>query len=203
MKKVLFFLVLIVAIIIIIFSAFSLIVISKMDSQGEGSLFKIIFKRGEDKHDSKDQETSDSETSGIEVKEGLLDSSSGDSGGSSDSGCLIRQISYSMINPNRTMICNEYQGETCINKTIDCSTEIHNRNSEVAGIFELKLIFLEEGENKENAIDTKISSFTLEPMNYEIFEEVISVQSIGEEGIANKNINCFFNTLQVPTKEVC
>lgn len=119
------------------------------------------------------------------------------------SNCRMQQISYSLINFNETSNCNQYEGEICIDKTITCSIEIHNRDDEVRGIFELELLFVEEGGNRENPIERKTSEFFLEPLNYWIFEDSIDLQSSGEDGFANKEIDCFYNTLEVPEKEVC
>lgn len=117
--------------------------------------------------------------------------------------CRMRQISYSLINFNETTNCNQYQGEVCVDKTITCSIEIHNRDNEVGGVFELEFLFVEEGGNIGEPIERKTSEFFLEPLDYGVFEDSANIQSSGENGLANKEINCFYNTLKVPEKEVC
>ncbi len=114
--------------------------------------------------------------------------------------CPTIQITYSMINLNKTSVCNQNQSGICINKTVNCYIEIHNRETQGGGFFKVELRFLEEGKNKEDALKVKTSRFFLDAQQQEIFEEIITVQSFGEDGVANKKINCFFNTLEVPVK---
>lgn len=120
-----------------------------------------------------------------------------------ESGCIIKQISYSMINLNKTSTCNQYQDDICIDKTTECSIEVHNRDNEIAGFFEIELIFIEEGSNKEIPLDSKTSKFFLAPRSYNTFKDSINIQSTEQDGPANKNIICLFNTLEVPKGEVC
>lgn len=206
MKKIVIFLGFIVLGIIIAFTILSIIAIKTERPEGE-SLFESIFKS--DKNDDKlGDEKDTSKEENLEIEEELdidnLDGE-GDYGDTSvsSSNCVVEKISYSLMNSDKITTCNQYQEEICIDKTVECSIEIHNRDSEVSDLFEVELIFLEEGETKEEPIDIKISSFTPQPQDFKIFRESINVQSTGEDGVANKNINCFFNTLKVPTKEVC
>ena len=121
----------------------------------------------------------------------------------SESECIEKQISYSMINLNKTSICNHYENEICTDKTVECSIEIHNRDNEVGGFFGVELIFIEEEENIENSLGTKTSRFFLGPMTHNTFKDSINIQGTEEDNLANKNINCLFNTLEVPRKMVC
>ncbi len=134
--------------------------------------------------------------------------SSGGSGGSSGGGsssqnCIFKQISYSMINLNKTFVCNQFQGSICVDKTVTCSIVVENLDNEVNGFFDIKLIFLEEGKNQEYAFDSKTSRFFLNFGENHFFEDFTNIQSSGINGSANKNINCFFNTLEIPKKQVC
>jgi len=121
----------------------------------------------------------------------------------SESGCITKQISYSMINLNKTSACNQYKNDICIDKTTECSIEVHNRDNKIEGFFEIKLTFIEEGGNKETPLDSKTSRFFLEPKSYNIFKDSINIKSTEQDGLANKNIICLFNTLEVPRGEVC
>ncbi len=132
---------------------------------------------------------------------------SGDGGGSSpqetENGCYIRQVSYSLENMNTIETCNSYQDEICVDKSVVCSAEVRNRDSAISGIFSIELSFVEDGKGKNEAIEVKVRNLTLGPGDFQKVEEGIHIQSTGLEGIANKVINCFFNTLEVPSEEVC
>lgn len=121
----------------------------------------------------------------------------------SELGCITKQISYSMINLSKKSTCNQYQDDICIDKTTECSIEVHNRDNEIAGFFEIELIFTEEGGNKEIPLDSKTSRFFLKPMTYNVFKDSINIQSTEQDGPANKDITCLFNTLEVPKEKVC
>lgn len=118
-----------------------------------------------------------------------------------NSQCTIKQISYSMINPNKTYICNQKENEICINKTIICSIEIHNRDSNINGTFNINLLFKEENEIED--LHVKNFNFNLEPMTYKRIEENITIISTKENQIANKDINCLYTTLETPKKQIC
>ena len=124
-------------------------------------------------------------------------------GQSSGTECYEGQISYSITNFNVTSICNAYDEEICLDKTVICSIEIHNMDDDISGFFEIKLLFVEEGGNLENPIDEKTSRFFLEPQDYNLFEDSINIQSSGQGGLANKEITCFYSTLEVPKKSFC
>ncbi len=130
------------------------------------------------------------------------DSATGNNENPIQTNCPEKQISYSMINFNKTSVCNENQSDVCIDKTVTCSMEIKNRDSEASGFFEVELTFREE-ENQNNVINKTDSRFFLEPEEKNKISDSISLQSTGIDGIANKKINCFFNTIEVPKKEVC
>jgi hypothetical protein len=115
------------------------------------------------------------------------------------SNCFTRQISYSLENVREEETCNLYEGEICLDKTIKCSIEVHNSDKEITGIFKMQLNFAQNGIN----LDTKIQNLTIGPSQFEIFEATTHLQSTGLEGQANKHTDCLFNTLEIPTKEVC
>lgn len=108
------------------------------------------------------------------------------------------EITYAMINMNRTSTCIESLGEVCIDKIVNCKIEVYNREEVVAGTFEMELLFVEEGKSQQDFFDSKVSSFYIEPDSFQIFEGETRISSLGEDGLANQRINCFFNTLNVP-----
>jgi len=128
----------------------------------------------------------------------------GGSGFSSGSTCSMKQISYSLENFNKTSICNINQSGICWDKTVICSVEINNLDNEISGTFKIELMFLEKGGNKEtDGFDITSSDFLLSPKQSEIFLHSTNIQSTGEDGLANKEISCFYNTLEIPKKEIC
>jgi hypothetical protein len=56
---------------------------------------------------------------------------------------------------------------------------------------------------KEDKFDSIVSKFYVSSNDFEIFEGLTNIQSMGIDGLANKEINCFFNTLEVPKKPDC
>lgn len=136
--------------------------------------------------------------------------SSGGSGGNIDKetssytgGCIPKQIAHSLTNLEYNTQCREYTGEVCINKLVNCSINIQNLDAEMAGDFEIQLSMVEDGKPKEDAIDTQTFNFYLEPQESQITQGQKEILSIGEDGQANKEIKCIFNTLSVPIKEPC
>ena len=146
--------------------------------------------------------------SGDGASSGSNSGGGGDSGesGSSSSGeaeCITQQISYSLENINKLQTCNEYDEEICINKTVKCSIEIHNRDEEIQGDFEIGLIFVEKGKEKQDAFDSQIQIFNIAPQTNQKFIGLTNLQSTGQDGIANQNIDCLYNTISIPEKEIC
>ena len=123
---------------------------------------------------------------------------SGGAGGSSPSGskCEMRQISYALKNFEKSSTCSSYSGPDCIDKTVDCSVETYNLDGETSGTFVVRFDFFVDG---DNLIESVTDSDVLQPGSFKIFNGVVRI--LGEN--AGKNIDCRFNTEQVPQKEVC
>lgn len=119
------------------------------------------------------------------------------------SSCSNEQIVYSMIDFNKTSVCNEYSLGNCVDKTVACSVNVENKDSKLMGEFEIELIFVESKKLEEDAFDKKILTFSLGPGQTRKISDATRIQSAGQDGLANKEINCLFNTLKVPKKEVC
>lgn len=120
-------------------------------------------------------------------------------GENSNQNCIEQQISYALKNFIKRETCNEFQQNTCVDKTVDCYLEVHNFDSSVSGIFSIKFTFLDNGIAFDNAVIEK----NVNPEDFEIFNAVLELQSQGEEGRANQQIDCSFNTQEVPKKVVC
>lgn len=129
--------------------------------------------------------------------------SGGGNGGSGGLNCFTQSVAYSLININKISICNLEQDGFCVDKTVSCSVEVHNDDSSVTGTFSVELYFVEKGKLKNESVDYELREFTISPNQFQLFEDSTNVQSTGENGTANQEINCIFQTTEVPTKEVC
>jgi len=129
---------------------------------------------------------------------GSSSSSSSSSSGSSQSGCAEQQISYSASNFIASPICNQYSGQSCMDKDITCSITITNLDDGVDGIFGVAFRFFEE-DNEAVILHSPSQEQSLGPGDLYIFEEVFHVA--GDD--ANKEITCFYTTTEIPKKEIC
>ena len=128
----------------------------------------------------------------------------GDTGGGSNANCQMQQLSYSIVNFNKNSTCNQQDGNGfCIDKNVICSVEVNNLDNSEGGIFSLLFSLAEEGLGVGSAFDTEQVEYSLIAGEERIFKSDTQIQTSGEEGLANKNIDCFYNTLQIPQKEVC
>jgi hypothetical protein len=128
---------------------------------------------------------------------------SGNSGGTSNN-CTYLPITYSLINNKEVSKCNLYNGEVCIDKTVNCSIEIENREGALQARLTLRLTFVEKGKNVSvDGFDSDERNFILDPKEIKLFEGTTNIVSSGIDGLANKEITCYFNTIGTPYKEIC
>jgi len=132
-------------------------------------------------------------------------------GGSSSSGggtsenqntCTTKLIKYSITTTAFTDTCNEFSGSICINKSISCSYQIKNDDS-VQSTFDMELLFLEDGTDKEFNLQKQTAKYLLAPLETVIMQGNLNINSEGENGTANQKINCFVNTANPIEEEVC
>ena len=149
------------------------------------------------------------EPSGNSVGSGSSGTGAGGGGGSGSSGgdgslltkCSVPSILYSLEDITKEEICNLQVDGICVDKTISCSAEIHNGDPFDELFFALQLSFVENEKSMSEAIERRTKELTIAPSSFEIYNETLTIQSSGTEGIANKVINCFYNTVGSPTKE--
>ena len=127
--------------------------------------------------------------------------SGGSSSGSLLAGCSVSSILYSLEDITKKEVCNSYVDEICVDKTISCSAEIHNREPSSELFFVLELSFVENEKSVSEAIERRTKELSIAPSSFEIYNETLTIQSSGADGIANNIINCFYNTAGSPTKE--
>src|SRR3989344_543383 len=203
--KILVFIILLIAIILI---SLLFLMRNKDINLGNNNIGKDYS--AQDKTVNNNQNNNNQTTPSNDNKDSIS-SSSGGGGGAGSGGdnkqssgiCSTNQISYSMTDFNKTSTCNNYQSSICIDKTVSCSVKIQNRDNEITGFFGVELIFLEKGKNIEEAFNSSSSRLSLSPMRYEFLSDSIDITSSGQDGLANKEIDCFYTTVEVPKKQVC
>lgn len=142
-------------------------------------------------------------------------SGGGESSSSQPSGCSLEQISYSLTDFEKTSVCNTYEGETCIDKTITCSLVTTNLDFETSGLFEIMFSFFEKDsqdvlfsepesdepiqDNEQQVLFSSTDSNDLSPYQSKTFQGIANFQDEN----ANKEITCSFSAVQVPKKEIC
>jgi len=184
-------------------------------NRGNNSIKTDTNNNGEES-DLQDQETQRDETSNIgdsidpnnnEISPQESDGGSGGEAGGGElspiTGCTISQSSYSLENIQINQVCNAYSGQICIDKTITCSIEINNLDFEIKGNFNLEMFFVEAGKLKSDALEARNSEFIIDPGEFQLYEETLNIQGSGENDPSNKEITCFYNTLETPRREIC
>lgn len=101
--------------------------------------------------------------------------------------CFEKQIPYSSTQ-TKTQECYEYSGEICIDKKQFCKVLVKNQDETTAGDFTIQLKMKTDTEIIEN--QTK----TIHPKKSETFE--ISTEYA-------QDIECNYETIKIPTKEIC
>jgi hypothetical protein len=157
-----------------------------------------IFQNNEDGETNSD----DSGFSSGEAGGGGSGGGEGGGGGSgeassSGSSCSLRKISYSLKEFNKVSTCNQYEGDVCISKTVNCSLEVTNLDFEISGNFEIKFEFFEQGQ--EEILYSAEDAQVLGPRESAIFEASANFQGAD----AGKELTCDFSTEQIPQREVC
>jgi len=126
--------------------------------------------------------------------------SSGGGGGGSSSGsssiCYNIKVSYSIEKIVKEVTCLQESGSDCLEQKINCTAQIHNFDDEITGDFDVKIDFIDRTQGGD-PISSKTDSFTIEPLNFSIIQEVYSIQG------QNPDLDCAFSTLSAPSKEVC
>ncbi len=129
--------------------------------------------------------------------EGGGSSAGGDGTSPSSPGCIFRTVSYSLENFEKSSICNAYQGNVCIDKTVECSVSVRNLDYEIDGDFEIIFTFSSVGTPDIYTTDSETK--TVQPRALEEFLSSIQIQ--GSE--ASQEFTCNFEAGATPGKEIC
>jgi hypothetical protein len=130
--------------------------------------------------------------------------------------CETKDLPYSVTNfVEKSNICNQEKQDCktgfmgipydcvsyCVDKTISCSLDLNNLDTEESGTWSIRFNFVERGTN--NVIKYQDTSYQLYPQTTRSVPGAVRIQSSGKEGDANKNIGCSYAVSSVPTKQVC
>lgn len=115
--------------------------------------------------------------------------------------CTNIPYSYALKDLNVISVCNNLQNDVCIDKKVDCSIKVSNLDSN-GGVFAINFVFFERGGDGTPLYSVFKESFVGSLSNV-VLEGSFSVQSEGESGNANKNIDCWALTDKTPVNSVC
>lgn len=133
-----------------------------------------------------------------------------------DRECETKDLPYSITNFVETSnTCNEEKKDCktgflgvpydcvsyCVDKSISCSLDLNNLDSEESGTWGIRYNFIERGTS--NVIKSQDLNYGLYPQTTKLVPGATRIQSSGKDGDANKNIGCSYNVASVPTKQVC
>src|SRR3989344_1014315 len=187
-------------VVVIALIAASLIFISNSTKKSVGEL---IVKASKEEGQDTGQDTFNENNSPIDDPILAIGSSGGSGGGSGggssssgSSSCPTQQISYSIQNIQKNIECLEYQGETCVHQSLDCSAEIYNLDNEILGTFKVEIRFIDRSQDYL-IIGSQAKEFSLGPGEFETVQGSASLQ------VQNPELDCFFITINVPKKEIC
>ncbi len=133
-----------------------------------------------------------------------------------DTECENKNIAYSINNfrlvanncNKEQDVCNKYflgicsdKTTFCVDRTISCSLELRNLDSEERGVWTVHFNFYEVGTSK--SIDSDDSSNLVYAQTTNTIMGVARIISSGVEGNANKQLSCSYTVSNIPTKQVC
>ncbi|MFH1803136.1 MAG: hypothetical protein ABH864_06855 [archaeon] len=154
----------------------------------------IIISRPPDQPESEeDQDQQDEED---EEKQ-----DSGEQSGTNGTGEIqdycTQVVAYSLLDFSEQETCNLYQGETCIDKTLNCTVSVQNLDHSIGGDFTVRFEF------EDYATGETILALTqtqhVEPRQISPFSRERNFQSPE----ARKNIDCKFSTESAPSLVIC
>ena len=93
--------------------------------------------------------------------------------------------------------CIEY----CIDRSMSCSLDLRNLDNEASGTWTIRFNFYERSTN--NLIKANDVSDYLYPQTTKKFTGITNIKSSGVNGDANKQLTCFYDKVNIPTKQVC
>lgn len=124
-------------------------------------------------------------------------SASGNSDSSSEPNSCSQVLAYALFDFISQEQCNNFEGETCIDKTVNCSVSIQNLDYNVGGEFTVKFDFTDR--NNGEVLTSLTQNIYLAPRQISQIEKIRNFHAPD----SNKNIECEFSTQNAPTKNIC
>ena len=93
-------------------------------------------------------------------------------------------------------ICNQYEQDNCIDKTITCSLVVENFDYGVSDSFKINFIILDENNNQ---LDSQNVEKLVSSRQEELFLKDFNVQT--QE--AEEEISCSYSVTKIPVKQNC
>jgi len=133
-----------------------------------------------------------------------------------DTECENKNIAYSIDNfrlvanncNKEQDVCNKYflgicsdKTTFCVDRTISCSLELRNLDSEERGAWTVRFNFYEVGTN--NILKSSDPSNLVYAQTTNSFTGSARIISEGVDGDANKQLSCTYYVQNIPTKQVC
>ncbi|HLC78570.1 MAG TPA: hypothetical protein VJH92_05585 [Candidatus Nanoarchaeia archaeon] len=144
------------------------------------------------------------------VYDGPIDgSASGGSGGGAGgsgpspspiSGCVTSSISHSIEDPEDSQICLELNASICTKRQVNCSAIAHNLDGSIGGNFGLLVTYTQE--NGAKVTDETLNVY-LNPLEQVRLNSSRMIENTDIDGVADIQIRCFYNLVDVPQIEEC
>ncbi len=179
---------------------------------GEGAILSHISGLAlGDNQDIPDENNDDGAGSQSSSDDGAVGSGSGNSGGggggngedNGNEGCYYSQISYSIQNFKSEDLCVKDNNDFCLDKLVSCSLEVQNLDLLYGGDFGIRMFVVRGGESSENSIMQSYKEIYIEPKSQALFDFEFLVQSYGNDGDANLDLECIYSTEKIPKREYC
>ncbi|MBI2045128.1 hypothetical protein HYT23_03655 [Candidatus Pacearchaeota archaeon] len=195
----------IVAVLIVILSLSSWKTSGKNPIEQIESLFEAKDLGDSRENPSDSSENADNGDASAGSNDGSSGSSSGGDSGRSGSqpSCYNQQISYSIQDIQKNSVCLIQIKKSCDKQYLNCSAEVHNLDVLVAGDFELDIIFYDISKGINNSIYTISKKLTLGPGEFETIRGEYTSSYNPFAVSLPPDLDCSFNTVKVPKKEVC
>ncbi len=152
------------------------------------------------------QSSSDGDTEGSGGNGGGGGGSGGggnDGGNNGNGDCYYSQISYSIQNFKSEDLCVKDNNDFCLDKLVSCSLEVQNLDLLYGGDFGIRMFVVRVGEGIENSIMQGYKEIYIEPKSQALFDFEFLIQSYGNDGDANLDLECIYSTEKIPKREYC
>lgn len=186
------------AIIIIFILFFLLIALIILNSYREVSNLSEKDSENDSENELYNSDTDEDELGTEKPTPGVSGNSVLNQGGgdSQETDCISKQISHAIKRFEEEAICNQYEQDNCIDKTITCSLVVENFDYGVSDSFKINFIILDENNNQ---LDSQNVEKLVSSRQEELFLKDFNVQT--QE--AEEEISCSYSVTKIPVKQNC